>query len=129
MEIRAADLAFTVPETAELLAAHGLTLSDEQVAALHARTEGWGAGLRLAALSLQDHEDPERFLAEFAGDDRVVGDYLLAEVLLSPAPEAAQLPAADVARRPRLRQPRRRPDRRESRRGHARRRSNGPTDL
>jgi LuxR family transcriptional regulator, maltose regulon positive regulatory protein len=82
VEIRAADLAFTLPETAEVLAAHDVTLSDEQVAALHTRTEGWGAGLRLAALSLQGHEDPDRFLAEFAGDDRVVGDYLLAEVLL-----------------------------------------------
>ena len=49
--------------------------------ALCARTEGWGAGLRLAALSLQGRDDPERFVAEFAGDDRVVGDYLLAEVL------------------------------------------------
>ena len=87
VEIRAADLAFTLPETAEVLAAHDVTLSDEQVAALHARTEGWGAGLRLAALSLQDHEDPDRFLAEFAGDDRVVGDYLLAEVLLRQPPK------------------------------------------
>src|SRR5262249_6633602 len=43
--------------------------------------EGWGAGLRLAALSLQGRDDPERFIAQFAGDDRVVGDYLLAEVL------------------------------------------------
>ena len=49
--------------------------------ALHVRTEGWSAGLRLAALSLQGREDPEAFVAEFAGDDRVVGDYLLAEVL------------------------------------------------
>src|SRR6201991_3935638 len=80
-EVRAADLAFTVEETAALLQAHGLDLSDELVCALQTRTEGWGAGLRLAALSLQGREDPERFVAEFAGDDRVVGDYLLAEVL------------------------------------------------
>ena len=59
----------------------GSQLSDDLVRALHARTEGWSAGLRLAALSLQGREDPERFIAEFAGDDRVVGDYLLAEVL------------------------------------------------
>ena len=57
------------------------TSPPELVAALCARTEGWGAGLRLAALSLQGRDDPERFVEEFAGDDRVVGDYLLAEVL------------------------------------------------
>lgn len=80
-EIRAIDLAFTLEESQALLAAHGLDLHPELVSALHARTEGWGAGLRLAALSLQGREDPEAFVAEFAGDDRVVGDYLLAEVL------------------------------------------------
>ncbi len=81
VEIRAADLAFTEPEATELLAAHDLALAPELVEALCTRTEGWGAGLRLAALSLQGRDDPERFVTEFAGDDRVVGDYLLAEVL------------------------------------------------
>ncbi len=81
VEIRGADLAFTEDEAGALLAAHGLSLSPDLVRALHTRTEGWGAGLRLAALSLQGREDPERFVAEFAGDDRVVADYLLAEVL------------------------------------------------
>ncbi|HEY8493135.1 MAG TPA: LuxR family transcriptional regulator, partial [Myxococcota bacterium] len=80
-ELRAADLAFTEPEAGELLGAHGLRLPERLVHALQARTEGWGAGLRLAALSLQGHDDPEAFVARFAGDDRVVGDYLLAEVL------------------------------------------------
>ncbi len=80
-EIRAADLAFTEPEAAELLAMHGLALSGDLVHALHVRTEGWSAGLRLAALSLQGRDDPAAFVAQFAGDDRVVGDYLLAEVL------------------------------------------------
>ncbi|HEY6887142.1 MAG TPA: AAA family ATPase, partial [Solirubrobacter sp.] len=80
-EIRAAELAFTECEAAAMLAAHGLSLAPELVAALCARTEGWAAGLRLAALSLQGRDDPERFVMEFAGDDRVVGDYLLAEVL------------------------------------------------
>ena len=80
-EIRAADLAFTEDEAAELLSVHGLALPEALVRALHVRTEGWGAGLRLAALSLQGREDPEAFVAQFAGDDRVVGDYLLAEVL------------------------------------------------
>ena len=81
LEIRAADLAFTEPEAGALLEAHGLDLAPELVTALCTRTEGWAAGLRLAALSLQGREDPERFVTEFAGDDRVVGDYLLAEVL------------------------------------------------
>src|SRR4051794_1835870 len=80
-EIRVADLAFMEPEAAALLAAHGLDLAPELVSALVARTEGWAAGLRLAALSLQGRDDPERFVTEFAGDDRVVGDYLVAEVL------------------------------------------------
>ena len=48
---------------------------------LHQRTEGWAAGLRLAALSLAGHPDPERFAAEFSGSDRTVTEYLLAEVL------------------------------------------------
>lgn len=80
-EIRATDLAFTHDEAKALLEAHGLDLDDELIAALHTRTEGWGAGLRLAALSLQGRDDPATFVAEFAGDDRVVADYLLAEVL------------------------------------------------
>ena len=52
-----------------------------RVALLQARTEGWAAGLRLAALSLVGHPDPERFVAEFSGSERTVADYLLAEVL------------------------------------------------
>jgi LuxR family transcriptional regulator, maltose regulon positive regulatory protein len=51
------------------------------VAELHRRTEGWAAGLRLAALSLAEHPDPERFVAEFSGSDRTVAEYLLAEML------------------------------------------------
>jgi LuxR family maltose regulon positive regulatory protein len=80
-EVRATDLAFTEQEAGELLTAHGLELGEELVRALHQRTEGWGAGLRLAALSLQGRDEPERFVAEFAGDDRVIADYLVAEVL------------------------------------------------
>jgi LuxR family transcriptional regulator, maltose regulon positive regulatory protein len=51
------------------------------VAVLHERTEGWAAGLRLAALSLAGHPHPERFAAEFSGTERTVAEYLLAEVL------------------------------------------------
>jgi LuxR family maltose regulon positive regulatory protein len=80
-EIRPADLRFTEPETRELLQACGVMLSGAGTARLHQRTEGWAAGLRLAALSLAGHPDPERFVAEFSGTDRTVADYLLAEML------------------------------------------------
>src|SRR4051794_14792118 len=79
--IRAADLRFTGRETRELLAASGISLSEAGATALQARTEGWAAGLRLAVISLSDHPDPERFVAEFSGGDRAVGEYLLAEML------------------------------------------------
>ena len=80
-EIRAADLRFSQRETRELLDASGIVLSEAGAARLHQRTEGWAAGLRLAALSLAGHPDPERFVAEFSGSDRTVAEYLLAEML------------------------------------------------
>jgi LuxR family maltose regulon positive regulatory protein len=81
-ELRAADLRFTLEETRELLATSGIVLSDKSVALLHERTEGWAAGLRLAALLLAAHPNPERFVAEFSGSEHTVADYLLAEVLV-----------------------------------------------
>jgi len=80
-EIRAADLRFSERETRELLNASGIALSEAGVTLLHQRTEGWAAGLRLAAISLAGHPDPERFVAEFSGSDRTVAEYLLAEML------------------------------------------------
>ena len=80
-EIRAADMRFSESETRELLEASGITLSAAGTALLHQRTEGWAAGLRLAALSLADHPDRERFVAEFSGSDRTVAEYLIAEML------------------------------------------------
>jgi LuxR family transcriptional regulator, maltose regulon positive regulatory protein len=80
-ELRAADLAFTAAEGAELLAAMGVSLRADQVGRLVARTEGWAAGLRLAGLTLAGETDPEAFVAGFAGDDRAVADYLTGEVL------------------------------------------------
>ena len=80
-EIRAADLRFTEHETRELLDASGIALSEAGAALLHQRTEGWAAGLRLAAISLAGHPDPERFVAEFSGSDRTVAEYLIAEML------------------------------------------------
>jgi LuxR family transcriptional regulator, maltose regulon positive regulatory protein len=80
-EIRAADLRFSERETRELLDASGIALSEAGAALLHQRTEGWAAGLRLAVISLADHPDPERFVAEFSGSDRTVAEYLIAEML------------------------------------------------
>ena len=80
-EIRAADLRFTERETRELLDASGIALSHAGAALLHQRTEGWAAGLRLAAISLAGHPDPERFVAGFSGSNRTVAEYLLAEML------------------------------------------------
>jgi LuxR family transcriptional regulator, maltose regulon positive regulatory protein len=80
-EIREPQLRFTVAEARELFAAAGVQLSEQALTRLHERTEGWAAGLRLAALSLAGHPDPERFAAEFSGTDRTVAEYLLAEVL------------------------------------------------
>jgi LuxR family maltose regulon positive regulatory protein len=82
VEVRAADLRFTAEEAAVYLnQAMGLTLTDEDVAALDARTEGWIAALQLAALSMQGRDDVAGFIAGFAGDDRYVVDYLVEEVL------------------------------------------------
>ena len=80
-ELRAGDLRFTERETRELLAGSGISLSDAGAAALYRRTEGWAAGLRLAAISLSGHPDPERFVAEFSGNHRAIGEYLMAEML------------------------------------------------
>ncbi len=80
-EIRAGDLWFSQQEAHELLTGAGVRLSESATAALHERTEGWAAGLRLAALSLAGHPDPERLAAEFSGSERTVAEYLLAEVL------------------------------------------------
>jgi LuxR family maltose regulon positive regulatory protein len=90
-EIRAADLRFTLDEARALLEAAGVVLPDSALARLHERTEGWAAGLRLAALSLAGHPDPERFAAEFSGSERTVAEYLLAEVLDRQSEEVRQL--------------------------------------
>jgi LuxR family maltose regulon positive regulatory protein len=90
-EIRAADLRFSERETRELLDASGIALSDSGVALLHQRTEGWAAGLRLAAISLAGHPDPERFVADFSGSDRTVAEYLLAEMLDRQPPDVQDL--------------------------------------
>jgi LuxR family maltose regulon positive regulatory protein len=90
LELRAEALRFTAPEAAELLnVVLGLALEPADVARLHERTEGWAAGLYLAALSLRGRADPEEFIAAFAGDDRHIVDYLGSEVLRG-QPEAVR---------------------------------------
>jgi LuxR family maltose regulon positive regulatory protein len=78
-EIREADLRFNIAEAEEMFDAAGVKLPDP--ALLVERTEGWAAGLRLAALSLAGHPHPGRFAEEFSGTERTVAEYLLAEVL------------------------------------------------
>jgi LuxR family maltose regulon positive regulatory protein len=90
-ELRAADLRFSLAEARELLAAAGIELPEQAMVMLHERTEGWAAGLRLAALSLPGHPDPLRFAAEFSGSERTVTEYLLAEVLERQSREVRQL--------------------------------------
>ena len=84
-EVRAADLRFTIGEAAALLqqvvAAPDMALPDAAVAALAARTEGWAAGLQLAALSLRGQADVTGFVAAFTGSHRYVLDFLAEEVL------------------------------------------------
>jgi LuxR family transcriptional regulator, maltose regulon positive regulatory protein len=80
-ELRGPELRFSIDETRALFGTGGVTLSDTAIASLHERTEGWAAGLRLAAISLAAHPDPERFVREFSGSERTVAGYLLAEVL------------------------------------------------
>jgi len=90
-EIRAADLRFSLAEARALFGATGVELPGDALARLHERTEGWAAGLRLAALSLAGHPDPERFAAEFSGTDRTVAEFLLAEVLDRQSEEVRRL--------------------------------------
>ncbi len=81
-ELRAADLRFTLDEAAAFLSREtGPDLSAEDIAALEIRTEGWIAGLQLAALSMRGRDDPSGFIRDFAGDHRYVVDYLVEEVL------------------------------------------------
>jgi LuxR family maltose regulon positive regulatory protein len=82
VEIRAADLRFTTQEAAAFLEqVMGLSLTDREIEALEARTEGWIAGLQLAALSMQGRDDREHFISAFSGSHQYIVDYLAEEVL------------------------------------------------
>lgn len=82
IELRASDLRFTLSEVAEFLnQVMGLNLSEENIAALETHTEGWIAGLQLAAISMQGHHDISDFIKSFTGSHHFVMDYLVEEVL------------------------------------------------
>ena len=87
-EIRASDLAFSTAEAGLLLARHGRTMPAHLVECLTRRTEGWAAGLRLAAISMGTHRDPEQFVTELITEDSVLTGYLVAEGLSTQSPEA-----------------------------------------
>lgn len=88
VELRAADLRFTGPEAAQFLnEVMGLCLDADAIAALEERTEGWIAGLQMAALSMRHHEDIPGFIKGFSGTNRYILDYLLEEVLANQPPE------------------------------------------
>jgi LuxR family transcriptional regulator, maltose regulon positive regulatory protein len=80
-EIGAADLALTRGEAASLLRTAGVTLGEDDLAALHQRTEGWPAGLYLAALYLREGGSPDGAVASFGGDDQFVSQYMESEFL------------------------------------------------
>lgn len=86
-EVRAEALRFSVPEASALLAAADVVARPDDVRLVVEQTAGWAAGLRLAAVSLREAEDPDRFLSDLVGNSRALSDYLVGEIL-------ARLPAA-----------------------------------
>ena len=98
-EIRAGDLRFTRARRASAGCVRDRVVRGG-AAALYRRTEGWAAGLRLAAISLGSHADPERFVAGFSGTDRAIGEYLMAEMFERQPGEVQSMLLANVACRP-----------------------------
>ena len=90
-EIRACELAFSVPEAGLLMAQHGITLPPRTLELLTELDEGWAAGLRLAAISLGDHPDPGQFIKELAAENSAVAGYLIEEALNNQPPEIRDL--------------------------------------
>ena len=90
-EIRASDLAFSTAEAGLLLAQHGSTLSADSLECLTRRTEGWAAGLRLAAISMDTHPDPDQFVKELITEDSALTGYLVEEVLDAAPPEVREV--------------------------------------
>src|SRR6185437_6372033 len=90
-EIRASDLAFTVAETGLLLEQHGIPLPADSLEYLTQRTEGWAAGIRLAALSMDGHPDPGQFVKALTTEDNALTSYLMEEVLGAQPPEVQEV--------------------------------------
>ena len=90
-EIRASDLAFSTAEAELLLAQHGSTLPADSLESLTQRTEGWAAGLRLAAISLATHPDPDQFVKELMAEDSPLICYLVDEVLNVQPPQIREV--------------------------------------
>ncbi|MEU0563524.1 LuxR C-terminal-related transcriptional regulator [Dactylosporangium sp. NPDC006015] len=80
-EVRTTDLSLTIAETAQLLAAHDVVLPGSTLYALHSMTEGWPAGVRLAAMAMRGHPEPERVLDDGGAYSTAVGDFLTGEVI------------------------------------------------
>jgi LuxR family maltose regulon positive regulatory protein len=100
-EVRASDLSLTIDETARLLAAHDVVLPGAALYALHSTTEGWPAGVRLAALTMRGHPEPERVLDEGSAFSAAVADFLTGEVI-DTLPANVQEILLDAAVTPRL---------------------------
>jgi LuxR family maltose regulon positive regulatory protein len=90
-EIRASDLAFNIAEAGLLMAQHRGTISGDSLECLTRRTEGWAAGLRLAAISMDTHPDPDQFVKELITEDSALTGYLVEEVLNSQPPDVQEV--------------------------------------
>jgi LuxR family transcriptional regulator, maltose regulon positive regulatory protein len=90
-EIRADDLAFSVSEVASLMVQHGVTLPPRALEFLTEKGEGWAAGLRMAAMSMAGHPDPEQFVKNLNAEDSAVAGYLVEEVLNVQPPDVREL--------------------------------------
>ncbi|MDR2987823.1 MAG: hypothetical protein LBV34_23590, partial [Nocardiopsaceae bacterium] len=90
-EIRAGDLAFSLAEARQLLAQHGCALSAGSLEHLARQTEGWAAGLRLAALTMAAHPDPDQFVRELVTEESAMTGYLVQEVLDTQPPEVREV--------------------------------------
>ncbi|HET7245972.1 MAG TPA: LuxR C-terminal-related transcriptional regulator [Streptosporangiaceae bacterium] len=90
-DIQGSDLAFSAEEAGLLLAQHGCTLSSDSLECLMQQTEGWAAGLRLAAISMAAHPDPDLFVREQLAEDSALTTYLAEEILSTQPPEVREL--------------------------------------
>nr|BFE63466.1 LuxR C-terminal-related transcriptional regulator [Dactylosporangium thailandense] len=100
-EMRTNDLSLTIAETAELLAAHDVVLPSATLYSLHSITEGWPAGVRLAAMAMRGHPEPERVLDDGGPFSTAVGDFLTGEVI-DPLPVETRRLLLETAIAPRL---------------------------